>query len=157
LVLGVSLNTLRRKIASGEIRAERVSRPQGHVWRVHLDGQHETASTAQHADQHPEQDAGSTLQQPAVEIQRAEVMASFLTPLLQQAMQPLVDELSQARRQMVEQAERLGAVQAELTQAKERILALEAPKAEPVAVEPAAADEGVSGPATRPWWRFWFG
>lgn len=37
-VLGVSHNTLRRRIEAGQVRAERVERPQGHVWRVYLDG-----------------------------------------------------------------------------------------------------------------------
>jgi excisionase family DNA binding protein len=37
-ILGVSLNTLRRRIDAGQVRAERVERPQGHVWRVYLDG-----------------------------------------------------------------------------------------------------------------------
>jgi excisionase family DNA binding protein len=37
-VLAISLNTLRRRIEAGQVRAERVERPQGHVWRVYLDG-----------------------------------------------------------------------------------------------------------------------
>src|SRR5215213_6946498 len=37
-VLGISLNTLRKRIADGQVRAERVERPQGHVWRVYVDG-----------------------------------------------------------------------------------------------------------------------
>jgi len=39
-VLGVSLNTLRKRIANGQVRAERVQRPQGHVWRIYLDAEH---------------------------------------------------------------------------------------------------------------------
>jgi AraC-like DNA-binding protein len=57
---------------------------------------------------------------------------------------------------IMELSGRVGYLQAELTQARERILALEAPKVEPVDVEPTAADEGDSGPATRRWWhRVW--
>ncbi len=156
-MLGVSLNTLRRKIASGEVAAEQVTRPQGHVWRVYLNGQQENSGVPLHAVQHAGQDAASTLQQPAVEIQRAEVMASFLTPLLQQAMQPLVEELSQTRQQLIEQAQRLGSLQAELTQARERILALEVLKEEPMPVESTPAVETTPAPAVKPWWRRLFG
>jgi hypothetical protein len=36
-ILGVSVTALRRRVASGQISAERVQRPQGSVWRVFLD------------------------------------------------------------------------------------------------------------------------
>jgi hypothetical protein len=36
-VLGVSVTALRRRVAAGQIKAERVERPQGSVWRVYLD------------------------------------------------------------------------------------------------------------------------
>ena len=36
-VLGVSVTALRRRVAAGQIRAERVDRPQGSSWRVYLD------------------------------------------------------------------------------------------------------------------------
>jgi len=37
-VLGVSVNTLRKRIRAGQVRAERIERPQGYVWQVYLDG-----------------------------------------------------------------------------------------------------------------------
>ena len=37
-ILGRSVSVVRRQVASGQIRAERVQRPQGSVWRVFLDG-----------------------------------------------------------------------------------------------------------------------
>src|SRR5687767_6167404 len=37
-ILGRSVSAVRRQITSGQIRAERVQRPQGSVWRVYLDG-----------------------------------------------------------------------------------------------------------------------
>jgi excisionase family DNA binding protein len=62
----------------------------------------------------------------------------------------LVEKLQQ---QNLELAGRVGYLQAELTQARDRILALEPPKAEPADVEPTAAAEGDPEPATRRWWR----
>jgi len=35
--LGVSVTALRRRVAAGQIKAERVDRPQGSSWRVYLD------------------------------------------------------------------------------------------------------------------------
>jgi hypothetical protein len=50
-ILGVSLNTLRKRIANGQVKAERVQRPQGHVWRVYVADEHPAS--------HPsDQDAG---------------------------------------------------------------------------------------------------
>ena len=133
----MSLNTLRRRIAAGEVRAERVTRPQGHVWRVYLDVQ---SPLAQHADQpaastlYPPAD--STLQhapasaQPSTEIQRAEAMAGFLTPLLRRAIEPLVAELGETRRQLVDQGEAIGRLRAELEHARATIAALQPPPRE---------------------------
>jgi len=107
VLLGVSLNTLRRKIEAGQVTAERISRPQGHVWRVHLNGvQHRSTASEQHAEQH----AGSTLPQHLAEIQRAEAMAAYSTALLA----PLVSELATTLVKMVEQAETIGRLTAEL-------------------------------------------
>ena len=36
-ILGVSVTALRRRVAAGQVRAERVDRPQGSSWRVYLD------------------------------------------------------------------------------------------------------------------------
>src|SRR5215218_11275074 len=36
-ILGVSVTALRRRVAAGQVRAERVVRPQGSTWRVYLD------------------------------------------------------------------------------------------------------------------------
>jgi excisionase family DNA binding protein len=93
-LLGVSLGTIRRRIARGELRAERVHRPQGHVWQVWLE-------PAQDAVDPPIQPPASNLPQHPGEMQRAETMSVFLVPLLQQAMQPLVDELAATRAQLV--------------------------------------------------------
>jgi AraC-like DNA-binding protein len=54
---------------------------------------------------------------------------------------------------IMELSGRVGYLQAELTQARERILILEAPKTEPADMEPTAAVETASEPSTRRWWR----
>ena len=35
--LGVSEKTIRRRLGGGALRGERISRPQGYTWAVHLD------------------------------------------------------------------------------------------------------------------------
>ncbi len=57
-ILGVSITALRRRVAAGQIRAERVERPQGSSWRVYLDA---------HAPEHaptPSRSERDTLQAP---------------------------------------------------------------------------------------------
>lgn len=160
----MSLNTLRRRITAGEVRAERVTRPQGHVWRVYLDvepapAQHAAQPAASRLPQQPD----STLlhapasAQPSTEIQRAEAMAGFLTPLLQQAIEPLVAELGATRRQLVDQGEALGRLRAELEHAQATIRALQPPAApaEPESVQEVPAPTATASPPPRPWWRFW--
>ena len=99
-ILGVSLNTLRRRIDAGQVRAEKVERPQGHVWRVYLDtvqgsvqhpSQHAEQRSEQHADGTVQQDAASTLQQPAA-LMQAEAMAAYTRSILE----PLVEALERS-------------------------------------------------------------
>ena len=58
--LGISLNTLRRRIAAGEIKAEKIERPQGFVWQVYLDGS--TAPFKDGANGTVHQDGAGTVQ-----------------------------------------------------------------------------------------------
>ena len=62
-LLGIGINTLRRRIASGQIAAEQVQRPQGHVWRVYLD----VAPPSQQPPTHPpiQEAPGSLVDTPA--------------------------------------------------------------------------------------------
>jgi excisionase family DNA binding protein len=87
-VLGISLNTLRRRIAAGQIRAERVQRPQGHVWQVHLHG----AATQEHrADSTVPLHGAVTVQQPPAALAQAEAMATYTRSLLD----PLVTRMAE--------------------------------------------------------------
>jgi excisionase family DNA binding protein len=47
VILGVSVTAVRRRVASGQIRAERVERPQGSAWRVFLDAPPPSRSTGE--------------------------------------------------------------------------------------------------------------
>jgi excisionase family DNA binding protein len=146
-LLGVSLGTIRRRIARGELRAERVHRPQGHVWQVWLE-------PAQDAVDPPIQPPASNLPQHPGEMQRAETMSVFLVPLLQQAMQPLVDELADTRAQLVSQAERIGRLEAEIDHMTAASLLM--PQTGPT---DAFVAEPTQTPATTPqrapWWMPW--
>src|SRR5687768_9177233 len=77
-VLGVSVNTLRKRIRTGQVRAERVERPQGYVWQVYLDG---LQPPAQPVDDPPIQEAPSRLQQPPAPLVQAEAMAAYTRSL----------------------------------------------------------------------------
>jgi hypothetical protein len=146
-LLGVSLGTVRRKIARGELRAEQAHRPQGRVWQIWL-------QPAQDAVDLPIQPPASTLPQHPGEIQRAETMSVFLVPLLQQAMQPLVDELAATRAQLVTQAERIGHLEAEIDHLT--ATSLLRPFSSDSEWAPAEPTQKTSAERNgRPWWLWW--
>jgi hypothetical protein len=88
--LGISLNTLRRRIAAGQIDAERVHRPQGHVWQVYLHG----AGTQEHRANGTMQREGATVQpQMAPALIQAEAMAAYTRSILEPLVQS-VDRLT---------------------------------------------------------------
>ena len=119
-LLGVSLGTVRRRIARGELRAERVQRPQGHVWQVWL----EPAQDAATVPNQPPASAlpysfGSTLPQDAAPVT---ARATMVAPLIEQALRPLVAELADTRQQLVQQAEELGRFKSDLQQAQTELM-----------------------------------
>jgi hypothetical protein len=68
----------------------------------------------------------------------------------------MIDLVERQQQTIMELSGRVGFYQAQVEQLREQ-LALEAPKAGPVDAEPTAAAEAAAAPATRPWWRRWFG
>jgi excisionase family DNA binding protein len=97
-VLGVGVNTLRRRIAAGRIRAEQVQRPQGYVWRVYLDDRH---PPTQPADDPPIQEATGSLPHPPAVPAQAEAMVSLIQTTIGTVLGPLVGQLD-AQRQTIE-------------------------------------------------------
>jgi hypothetical protein len=106
-VLGVSVNTLRKRIKSGQVRAERTERPQGYVWLVYLDG---LQPPDQSVVDPPTQEAPSRLQQPPAALAQAEAMAAYTRSLLE----PLVALVENQEVIIRDQAETIGRQAAEI-------------------------------------------
>jgi hypothetical protein len=142
-ILGISLNTLRRRIDAGQVKAEQVQRPQGYVWRVYLDSvqQHPPEAPAQHADSTLHQDAASTLPQPPTGLAQAEAMAAYTRSVLE----PLVQALEHANGQIAWQAEAIGTLKAERDAARAELDALKASQAQQEARETASTPEVATG------------
>jgi excisionase family DNA binding protein len=85
-LLGIGVNTLRRRIAAGQIQAAQVQRPQGYVWRVYLDGRHPPPRS---------------LPQPPTALAQADALASLIQATLTPIIAPLVGQLD-AQRQTIE-------------------------------------------------------
>jgi hypothetical protein len=107
--LGISLNTLRRRISAGQIDAERVHRPQGHVWQVYL----HRAATQEHRSNVTVQQDGATVQQPASVPPAAEAMVSLIQTTIGTILGPLVAEQSALRQTVERQAERVAELERE--------------------------------------------
>jgi hypothetical protein len=170
-LLGIGVNTLRRRIAAGQVQAEQVQRPQGYVWRVYLEGRH---PPTQPADDPPIQEATGSLPHPRGVPAQAEAMVSLIQTTIATVLGPLVGqldaqrrtiermaerhaaELDEQHRQAAKQAELIGAQRAELALLRAEVKALMASQSPPEASgapespEPAGEEEP---PA--PWWRFW--
>lgn len=128
--LNLSEKTLRRRVKAGAVQARQVSTQHGQAWEVWVDGGQPTLSTVDGQGTQP-----------------------VSTPELLEALRLVRDQ----QQIIIEMSGRLGYLQAELGQARERILALEAPKVEPMPIEPTPAVAGPPAPVVRPWWRRWIG
>ncbi len=143
-VLGVSLNTLRRRIAAGQVRAERVERAQGFVWQVYLDG---AAPSQDGANETVQRDRPGTVLHPPTAIMQAEAMAAYTRSLLE----PLVShvaELEGAVRMLERENGRLAAENAALQAQNATLTASTEEQAPEPSTEPSAPPES-------PWWRRW--
>src|SRR3954468_7301411 len=77
--LGCSQNTIRAMIKRGQVRAERVRRPQGYTLQVFLDSQVPAVGTTATSEQVP---TAVTYQAPTNDLQRAEALAAYGATLL---------------------------------------------------------------------------
>ena len=112
--LGVSPSTVHRRIRSGVLRAERVTRPQGAVWLVHLPSGTAAATGEPPPPTTPEATAPTTV--PA----QAEAMVSLIQTTIGTVLGPLVGQLDAQRQtierqadQLVRQAETIGELRAQ--------------------------------------------
>jgi hypothetical protein len=139
-LLGVSVNTLRKRIRAGQVKAERVQRPQGYVWQVHLDSRQ---APSQPAHDPAGQQAPWSLQDPPTALTQAEAMAAYTHSLLG----PLVDRLEALSREN----ERLRLENDALRASQTPVAAQETAEAPPTGQKTPTPDEPVSAP----WWRRW--
>ena len=131
-LLGIGVNTLRRKIAAGQVRAEQVQRPQGYVWRVYLDGRHPPTHPT---DEPPIQEAPGSLPHPATVPAPAEAMVSLIQTTIAAVLGPLVGQLDVQRQTIERQAGELRALEREVGELRAENRALVA-RTEAQAVEP---------------------
>jgi hypothetical protein len=73
-VLGISLNTLRRRLVTGQARAEHIERAPGIFWQVYLGG---AARSQAPANETAQPDHASAAQQPPTAIMKTKGMAAY--------------------------------------------------------------------------------
>ena len=138
--LGVSVHAARRRVKAGTLAARQVPTRHGPMWEVCLDpgatvveGSRESGAGVTHPRRNPDAAGVPELVGLVDRRQRENRDMAGLIGSLQTRMDVLLAQLDQAQR------------------------ALEAPKPEPMDAEPAPEPEAPPAPATRPWWRRWFG
>jgi hypothetical protein len=160
VLLGIGVNTLRRRIATGQVQAEQIERPQGQIWRVYLDVQH---PPSQQSAQPPEQEAVGGSQQPPTQLAQADAISTLVQTTVAAVLGPLVAEVAASRQTIERQAEQIadlreerGRHTAELERAASTVVALgaenEALRAShsPVASNPAPVVPAASTDAPSP-------
>lgn len=142
--LGVSEQTIRRRIRRGDLPATRIARAQGYEYRVQLPpGQRDQVQviTRLSADSHPDQ-----VQIDSDQVPDSHDQVTLATVIAEQSRQ--ITRLNDERAELYG---RIGYYQAQIEQANAKILALEAPASVQVNDAPIA----VEVPSNRPWWRVW--
>jgi excisionase family DNA binding protein len=154
-ILGVSESTVRRLVKAGKLEAERVLRPQGHVWLVNVPS--------------PSMDAAGTRQQVSTAEGGHPPTADPLAAWTRTVLEPLVAELSLSRQTIERQAQQLGDLReergrltVELEHARAQLAAAEVPREPDPPIEPPptpapAAPTPNGQKLTAPWWSRWWG
>jgi hypothetical protein len=117
-LLGIGVNTLRRRIAAGQIRAAQVERPQGYVWRVYLNGRHPPNDPT---SEPPIQEATGSLPHPPTQIAPAEAMVSLIQTTIATVLGPLVAEQTALRQTVERQAEIIAELREDRGRLSERL------------------------------------
>jgi len=127
-ILNTSPSTVRRWVKEGKVRSERVTTPQGHAFRVHLDGHAPSVETSngrrpsgESAPAVPPVMESATASMAAPSIERAEAMTRYNEALLA----PLVAELAAARLGLLTQADHIAELARENGTLAERLAGLE--------------------------------
>lgn len=162
--LGISQDTVRRRIHRGELQAQQSPTPQGFVWQVEVCGPAEAPSPPEPERPAPVQEAastptaasaGDTSAGPPAEVRRLEQ----LVDVLQEELRRRNDELAARTREIGELHVLLQQVQRALPPA------LQAAYASPTQEEESprrtvthgdvAPTQSPMQPPRRPWWAFW--
>jgi len=157
-ILGRSATTIRRKIASGELEAERITRPQGEAWLIRVTGDPPPATAGPPG---ATQEPPGTLQESPGASQHAPPSTDVLTVVVA----PLLAEVAASRQiierqaqQLVSQAETIGRQAAELERAASIAVKLsdelEAARAQISPLVVSTATEPPD-PTTKPFWSRW--
>jgi hypothetical protein len=162
-VLGISLNTLRRRMAADQVKAARIERAPGFVWQVYLGG---AAPSNDRATERVRRGHASAAQQPPTSIMPAEAMAAYSDSL----MVPLLQALGQCEERARELLREAGRLRTEQDAVDGRIAHLEfelSPLGESDAAagdsEISAAADSLPGPheptakghVHEAWWQRW--
>lgn len=125
--LGISPDSVRRRIKSGALEAFRVPTAQGYEWRIALT--HRPPSASRQVGGTPTQDAAQLGSAPMQDRQANT--------------QPLVEMVERLHRENMQLAGRVGFLEGKLQDAEQKILALSAPvNPEPTVIDQAREDTG---------------
>jgi hypothetical protein len=119
-ILGVSDSKLRRLLRAGRPEAQKVERPQGHVWMVKV-----PAPTGTSSDDPPRQ-LGAADGHPPAQPAPAEAIAAMIQATLTPIIAPLVGELAASRQQNERQADQLVSQAETIGELRATVAALEA-------------------------------
>jgi hypothetical protein len=147
-ILGLSATTIRRRIDAGELEAERVVRPQGTAFLVRVPP--DAPPGASEASGTPQDEPGTHHHVPA----GSDHLVAVVVPLVAQidALRMTVERQSA---QLIEQAETIGRLTAELAAVRAQNGTLDASGAtedQKPSHKPPSAATGAPG---TPWWRRW--
>jgi hypothetical protein len=151
-LLGIGVNTLRRRITAGQVRGERVRRPQGYVWRVYLDGRHPPSQPTNHPT---DQEAPRSLPHPPAPLAQAEALASLIQATLTPIVGPLVEQIERKDELIREQDATIREQAVAITWLLATLPAPEAAQATTAGRETASGPVVTAG-APLPRWRRWW-
>ena len=147
--LGISIQTLRRKVKKGEVEARQVTTSHGLAWQIKLLRDDNGHSKVEDLD--TQQD---NQEQPVEQPEQGEAILKMIDWL-----RTMQEENRNLAGQVGFYQSKLQQLEGQLALAQGKILMLEAPKAPespPEAPEMVAAEEEGERATSAPWWRLWW-